>query len=107
MLVKRIERTYRLRLFYALHLALYGVLLIVSGLAAVQSPHDQTALLFVILWLPTIAAHTAAQSLVELRQRCVAYAPARVQPFNYRALPVDIYDEQGKRIGGQDNLLPS
>ncbi|MFN8449625.1 MAG: hypothetical protein U0521_13830 [Anaerolineae bacterium] len=62
MLVKQIERTYRLRLLYALHLALYGVLLIVSGLAAVQSPHEQTALLFVILWLPTIAAHTAAQS---------------------------------------------
>lgn len=106
MLVKRIERTYRLRLLYALHLALYGALLIVSGLAAVQSPQGQTALLLAILWLPTIAAHTAAQSLVEIRQRCVTYAPARIQPFNYRALPVDIYDEQGNCVGGPDNLLP-
>lgn len=107
MLVKRIERIHRLRLLYVFHVALYGVLLIVCGLAAVGSPGWNNALLIVVLWLPTIAAHTAAQSLIETRERCLAYAPIPRQSFDYRALPVDIYDEQGRRVpGDHENLLP-
>ena len=108
MLVKHIDRIHRLRLLYAFHLALYGALLIVCGLAAVGSPGWNNALLIVILWLPTIAAHTAAQSLVETRERCrLAYAPVPRQPFNYRALPVQIYDEQGRLVTDDKiDLLP-
>lgn len=104
LLVKRIERIHRLRLLYIFHLALYGVLLVLCGLAAVGSPGWNNALLIVILWLPTVAAHTAAQSLVEMRERFVAYAPAPIQPFNYQSLPVDIYDEDGNRVN--DVRLP-
>ena len=100
LLVKRIDRIYRLRLLYAFHLALYGALLILCGLAAVGSPQWHNALLIVILWMPTIAAHTAAQSLVEMRERCLAYAPVPRPSFDYRALPVDIYDEHGNRVSG-------
>lgn len=107
MLIKRIEHVHRLRLLYALHLALYGILLIVCGLAAVSSAGWNNALLIVILWLPTIAAHTAAQSLVETRERCLAYAPIPRQTFDYRALPVQIYDEQGRPVtNDQIDLLP-
>ncbi|MCC6804110.1 MAG: hypothetical protein IT319_14605 [Anaerolineae bacterium] len=98
MIIKQIDHIHRLRLLYTFHLALYGVLLIVCGLAAIGSPAWNNALLMVILWLPTIAAHTAAQSLVETRARCLAYAPVPRQPFNYRALPVDIFDEQGRLV---------
>lgn len=96
-LVRRIERIYRLRLLYGLHLTVFGMAALVVALAGAAYWHD--GLLALILWLPTLVAHTAAQSLVELRQRCVVYEPAPVQAFNYQALPVDVYDEHGNVVG--------
>jgi hypothetical protein len=100
-LIQRIERVYRLRLVYSLHLALFGLILV--GVALVDSAYWQNAFLMALLWLPVIVGHTAAQSFIELRERCVSYAPAPIQPFNYQALPVDVYDEQGNIIDGDRN----
>lgn len=109
-LVKRIERINRLRLFYAAHLALYGVLLAGCGLIAVAAPaHWQTAALALLLWLPLVLAHTALQTLYEARERCITeyqLAPAKAMP--QALLPVDLYDEDGNLLGSGDQftLLP-
>jgi hypothetical protein len=105
-LVQRIERLYRLRLVYSLHLALFGTMLV--GVTFADPAHWQNAFLLLIIWLPALMAHTAAHSVIELRERCVAYAPAPAPAFNYQALPVDVYDEQGNLVSGGDkiDLLP-
>ena len=86
-LVKRIERINRLRFLYALHLTLYGVLMV---------------------WLPLLLTHTTAQTIVELRDRCTTNQPIPLQAINRYTLPVILYDEQGNPIGGEDqrNYLP-
>jgi hypothetical protein len=102
-LVQRIERLYRLRLVYGLHLALFGMVMV---FVAFSIP-TQNAVLLLLLWLPAMVAHTGIHSLVELRERCFSYAPAPAQTFNYQAFPVDVYDEQGNLVSGKhDHLLP-
>jgi hypothetical protein len=103
MLIQRIERLYRLRLVYGLHLALFGLIMVCIGFAVPA----QNALLLLLLWLPALVAHTGAQSLFELRERCAVYIPVPAHAFNYQALPVEVYDEQGNVISAErDNLLP-
>ena len=98
-LVKRIERIYRWRRIYALHLALYGALLVLGVIATDPSHWHETALLL-MLWLPMLMLHTAAQSLYELRERCAQ--PVPIPRFN---VPVEVYDEDGKPIQS-DKRLP-
>jgi len=111
-IVKRIEYLNRLRLFYAAHLALYGVLLAGSALVAAFDPaHWQVAALVLLLWLPLVLCHTMLQTVYEARQRCTVYqlAPASAEAFNRTPmLPVDLYDDQGNLLGSGDKftLLP-
>ncbi len=103
-MIKRIERIYRLRLLYALHLTLYGTLMVL-GVLTIDPTQWQTMMLVGMLWLPLLLAHTTAQTVLELRQRCApAYQPVPAQPFNRYALPVILYDEQGKPIVGDDSM---
>ncbi len=99
MLVKRIARTYRLRILFGLHLALYGTLL--ASCAIVPS---QTVALLLLLWLPLILGHTAAHSLHELRERSAAYVPVPVTSFNPPRYPVIIYDEDGRRVPDDEHI---
>jgi hypothetical protein len=87
------------------HLALYGVLLIACALSA---EGWQGVALMVMVWLPVILLHTALQSVLELRERRAAYAPIQVQKFNYRVMPVQVYDEDGNPVSSEPklNLLP-
>ena len=100
--IKRIDRLNRLRLFYAGHLALYGVMLACYALIIAFAPaHWQFAALGMLLWLPLMLGHTAWQTYYEARQRCTVYQLAPAEAFNRTPLlQVDLYDEQG-------NLLPS
>jgi hypothetical protein len=102
-MIQRIEQLYRLRLLYGVHLALYGVLLIVCAFSAADG--SQSAALMVMIWLPLILLHTALQSLLELRERRIAYAPVPARVFNYGVMPVQIYDEDGNPVP-QVSLLP-
>jgi hypothetical protein len=101
-MIQRIEQISRLRLFYGAHLALYGVGLIACAMSAAQG--WQGAALMVMVWLPIILLHTALQSLVELRERRAAYVPVPVQVFNFRAMPVQVYDENGNPVSGEPKL---
>ncbi len=96
MLVKRVERGYRLRMLFVLHLALYAVALVALTLANAGDPMRGTGVL-ITLWLPLILAHTAAHMLYELRERCTPQAqPAEV--FRMTLRQVDLYDEQGNPV---------
>ena len=58
-----------------------------------------------VLGLPLLLAHTTAQTVLELRQRCApAYQPVPIQPSNRFALPVILYDEQGNPISGDERM---
>lgn len=109
-IVKRIDHLNRLRLFYAAHLALYGVMLACYGLVAAFAPaHWQLAALVLMVWLPLMLGHTAWQTFYEARQRCTVYQLAPAESFNRTPmLPVDLYDEQGNllRSGDKFTLLP-
>ncbi len=104
--IQRIEQIYRLRLLYGVNLALYGILLVVSALSSPD--HWQSAALMVMTWLPVILLHTTLQSLIELRERRTAYVPIPVPAFNYRAIPVQLYDENGNLLRSENkfSLLP-
>ena len=64
--IKRIERIYRLRLFYALHLTLYGTLMVL-GVLTVDPARWQMMMFVGLAWLPLLLAHTTAQTVLELR----------------------------------------
>ena len=107
-LVKRIERINRLRFLYALHLALYGVLMVL-GVLTVDPTRWQTMGLVLMVWLPLLLTHTTAQTMLELRERSTTNQPVPLQSLNRYALPVILYDEKGNPIGGDDqkmNYLP-
>ena len=76
----------------------------------VDPTHWQMMMFVALAWLPVLLAHTTAQTVLELRQRCApAYQPVPLQPLNRFTLPVVLYDEQGNPIaGGEDrmNYLP-
>lgn len=101
--MKRIERLYRLRLIYGLHLALYGMILVL-GVLAVNPVNWHNAALILTLWLPILLAHTAAQSLYELRERCAVYVPVPVERLKRFNTPVDLYDEHGRPISNSDKM---
>jgi hypothetical protein len=109
-IVKRIDHLNHLRLLYAVHLALYGVMLAGSALVAAFAPaHWQLAVLGLLLWLPLMLSHTMLQTLYEARQRCTTYQLAPAEAFNRTPmLPVDLYDDQGNLLGSGDQftLLP-
>ncbi len=100
-LIQRIERLYRLRLLYAAHLALYGM-----TLACYILTPAQPTLLLLLIWLPLVVAHTAAQTVLELRERCTVYQPIPALALSRPTPPVVIYDEDGRRVGEGDPLLP-
>lgn len=101
-IVQQVERYQRLRLLYAIHLGLYGLLLASIGIVTgIQPGMWQLMLLVALAWLPFVLLHTAAQSVLELRQRCAAYAPVPVSAFSRAVLPVDLYDEDGNLITGE------
>ena len=102
LMIRRIEQINRLRLFYGAHLALYGVVLF--GCAISTAEGWQGAALMVMIWLPVILMHTALQSVVELRERRTAYVPVPVQAFNYRAMPVQVYDEDGNLVRSEPQM---
>ena len=104
-LVKRIERLYRLRFIYGLHLTLYGFALALSAFTVSTTFHWQ----LLVVWFTLLLAHTAAHSLYEKRERCLVYAPVPTQIFKHTMLPVDLYDEQGNRIPNEreNGALPS
>jgi hypothetical protein len=107
--IKRIERLYRLRLFYGVHLAVFGMALILCALNTTVPYRLNSAALVLMVWLPVLLLHTAAQSYYELRERCAAYEPVPAPVFNRAMLPVDIYDEDGKLVSGGEpriDLLP-
>jgi hypothetical protein len=107
LMIQRIEQLHRLRLLYGIHLALYGALLTVWALSTPD--HWQGAALTLMIWLPVILLHTALQSLLEFRERRLAYAPVPVRSFNYRAMPVQVYDEDGNPMVSSEptlSLLP-
>ena len=102
-LIKRIERIYRLRMLYALHLTIYGTLMVL-GVLTVDPSRWQMMMFVGLAWLPVLLAHTTAQTVMELRERCTpAYQPIS-PPLNRYALPIILYDEQGNPIGGDDSL---
>ncbi len=101
-LVKRIERIYRLRLIYGLHLAAYGLALIVFFLT--YTPTNLS--LPLALWLPLILAHTTLQSWYELRARCYSYQPVPIENLRRYHLPIDLYDEQGNPVNNGLDRLP-
>lgn len=104
-LVKRIERIYRLRLIYGVHLAVYGLALMIFLLAYIHDPTDgQNLILPLALWLPLILAHTTLQSWYELRTRCFSYEPVPIENLRGYRLPIDLYDEQGNPV--ETNRLP-
>jgi hypothetical protein len=107
--VKKIEHIYRMRLLYALHLTLYGTLMVL-GVLTVDPVSWQKAGLVMMLWLPLLLAHTTAQTVLELRQRYAPNQPVPLPAFNRYTLPVILYDEQGHPIGSTDdqrmNYLP-
>ena len=109
-IVKRIDQINRLRLLYAGHLALYGVMLACSALVAAFYPaYWQLAALGLLLWLPLMLGHTMLQTVYEARQRCTTDQLVPAEAFNRTPmLPVDLYDEQGNllRSGDQFTLLP-
>ena len=109
-IVKRINHLNRLRLFYAAHLALYGVMLACYALVAAFDPaHWQLAALMLMVWLPLMLGHTALQTVFEARERCMVYQLAPAESFNRMPmLPVDLYDEQGNVLGSGEKftLLP-
>jgi hypothetical protein len=103
-LIKRIERIYRLRLLYALHITLYGTLMVL-GVLTVDPSRWQMMMFVGLAWLPVLLAHTTAQTVLELRERCApAYQPIPMQPLNRYALPVILYDEQCNPLNGDDSL---
>jgi hypothetical protein len=103
-LIKRIERIYRLRLLYALHITLYGTLMVL-GVLTVDPSRWQMMMFVGLAWLPVLLAHTTAQTVLELRERRTpVYQPIPMQSLNRYALPIILYDEQGNPVGGDDSL---
>ncbi len=100
--VKRIERVYRLRMLFVLHLALYGLALIVLTAVSLNQPLGWIGLLIAV-WLPLLLTHAIFQSLYELRERC-AYQPQLAGAFRPALRPVDLYDEQGNPVGDEQTL---
>ena len=96
-LVKRIERVYRLRLLYGIHIAIYGTVLILSMLC-MSAAQWQSVSILLMLWLPLLVVHTIAQSWYERRERRVSYALVPIKPFNRYTMPVQLYDENGNPI---------
>jgi hypothetical protein len=107
--IERIEQLQRLRLLYGAHLALYGIGLVFCALSASATDRWLDAALMVMIWLPVVLLHTALQSLLELRERRAVCAPAPVRAFNYNAMTVQIYDEDGNPVASAEpkiSLLP-
>jgi ABC-type multidrug transport system permease subunit len=106
-LVKQIERIYWSRLIYGLHLAVYGLALMVFLLTyAHDSTNWQGMIVPLMLWLPLVLMHTTLQSFYELRARCMTYEPVPLENFSRYALTIDLYDEQGNRVESGMELLP-
>ncbi len=100
--VKRIERVYRLRMLFVIHLALYGLALIALTVINLNEPLGWGSLVIAI-WLPLLLAHAIAQTFYELRERC-AYQPQPAEAFRPTLRPVDLYDEQGNPVGDGQSL---
>lgn len=94
--VKRIERVYRLRTLFVLHLAVYGLALIALTAVSLRQPIGWIGILIAI-WLPLLLAHALLQTLYELRERC-AYQPQPAEAFRPTLRAVDLYDEQGNLV---------
>ncbi|HVU09667.1 MAG TPA: hypothetical protein VHD90_00260 [Phototrophicaceae bacterium] len=103
-LVKRIERIYRLRLLYGIHLAIYGTVVVFSMLCTTTSQW-QSASLLLMLWLPVLVVHTVAQSWYEHHERRMSYALVPVKPFNRYTVPVQLYDENGQPMRGDHDHI--
>lgn len=107
--LKRIERLYRLRLLYGVHLAVFGTALVWCALNAGVAYRLNTAALGLMIWLPVLLLHTVVQSFYELRERCTPYESVPMPIMSRAMLPVDIYDEDGKLVSRNDariDLLP-
>ncbi len=100
--VKRIERVYRLRMLFVFHLALYGLALIVLTAVSLRQPVSWLGIMIAV-WLPLLLAHALFQSLYELRERCVDQ-PQPAEAFSPALRPVDLYDEQGNLVGEEQAL---
>lgn len=107
--IQRIVRIYRLRLLYGVHLALFGLVMVLCALNASAPAQLTNVTLVLMTWLPVLLLHTAVQTYNELRERFTPFEQVPAPAFSRVMLPVDLYDEDGNLINGGDNhvdLLP-
>ncbi len=103
--IKRIERIFRLRLFYGLHLALFSLVLALCALSSADPLHLQNAALALMTWLPVLLLHTVVQAYYEVRARCAPFEPVPAPSFSRAMLPVDVYDEDGNLVSASENRI--